>query len=179
MFAALAEISAITATLHAAAPSATGGPAPLLAFLEGIGAMEMMLVAVIGLLLFGGKGLPDMARTVGKVIREFKKATQGVEDEVRRVMHEEPEPARPARPPRPRARPQALPASPAAPASPSALTPTPTPAPSSVSRAEPESIAPGAAAGAPPPTSPVLSPSPRLAPPAPPTGPDSPPPPAA
>ena len=153
MFAALAEISAITATLHAAVPSATGGPAPLLAFLEGIGAMEMMLVAVIGLLLFGGKGLPDMARTVGKVIREFKKATQGVEEEVRRVMHEEPEPARPARPPRPRARPQALPVSPAAPASPSAPTPTP--------------------------TSPLLSPSPRLAPPAPPTGPDSPPPPAA
>lgn len=70
---------------------------PRLAFLEGIGAMEMILVAVVGLLLFGGKGLPDMARTVGKVIREFKKATQGVEEEVRRVIHDEPAPAPKAR----------------------------------------------------------------------------------
>lgn len=67
-----------------------------LAFLDGIGAMEMMLVAIVGLLLFGGKGLPDMARTAGRMIREFKKATQGVEEEVRRVIHEQPTP--PARP---------------------------------------------------------------------------------
>ncbi len=57
--------------------------------------MEMALVAVIGLLLFGGKGLPDMARTFGKVIREFKKASSAVENEVRRAIEDEPEaPAR-------------------------------------------------------------------------------------
>jgi sec-independent protein translocase protein TatA len=78
-------------------------PAPAIAFLEGIGAMEMMLVAVIGLLLFGGKGLPDMARTLGKVVREFKKATANVEQEVQRVMNEEPSP--PSAKPRPRTRP--------------------------------------------------------------------------
>lgn len=71
-------------------------PHPVLGFLEGIGTMEMMLVAVIGLLLFGGKGLPDMARTFGKVLREFKKASASVEDEVKRVMNEEPAPPRPA-----------------------------------------------------------------------------------
>ena len=85
-------------------------PPPALAFLEGLGAGEMLLVAIIGLLLFGGKGLPDMARTLGKVIREFKKATQGVEDEVRRVMDEES-----ATPPRPKPKPRPLPA-PVAPA---------------------------------------------------------------
>ncbi len=95
-------------------------PAPALAFLDGIGAMEMMLVAVIGLLLFGGKGLPDMARTVGKVVREFKKATQGVENEVRRVMHEEPAP-----PPRPRPKPRPPLASAALPAPPPAPPPSP------------------------------------------------------
>ncbi len=72
-----------------------------LAFIQGIGAMEMMLIAVIGLLLFGGKGLPDMARTFGKIIREFKKASSSVEAEVKRVMNEEPDdrppPARPKR----------------------------------------------------------------------------------
>ncbi len=76
-----------------------------LAFLEGLGAGEMVLVAIIGLLLFGGKGLPDMARTLGRVMREFKKATQGVEDEVRRVMDEES-----ATPPRPHPKPRPLPA---------------------------------------------------------------------
>jgi sec-independent protein translocase protein TatA len=75
-------------------------PPPALAFIEGIGAMEMMLVAVIGLLLFGGKGLPDMARTFGKIVREFKKASSSVEAEVKRVMNEEPD-AHPA-PPRPK-----------------------------------------------------------------------------
>lgn len=68
---------------------------PFFGFLEGIGTMEMMLVAVIGLLLFGGKGLPDMARTFGKVLREFKKASANVEDEVKRVMNEDPPLPRP------------------------------------------------------------------------------------
>lgn len=82
-------------------------PFATLAFIEGIGGMEMMLVAVIGLLLFGGKGLPDMARTIGKAMREFKKATANIETEVKRVMEEEtvtppaPRPAPPASIPRP------------------------------------------------------------------------------
>ncbi len=73
---------------------------PALAFIQGLGAMEVMLIAVIGLLLFGGKGLPDMARTFGKIIREFKKASSSVEAEVKRVMNEEPD-NRPS-PPRPK-----------------------------------------------------------------------------
>ena len=52
--------------------------------------MEMMLVFVVGLLLFGGKGLPDMARTLGKAIREFKKATSNVEEQFKRVLDEPP-----------------------------------------------------------------------------------------
>ena len=168
MLAPLAETSAITSHFSAALPSAAAGAVRMFAFLEGIGAMEMMLVAIIGLLLFGGKGLPDMARTVGKVIREFKKATQGVEDEVRRVMHEEPEPARPARPPRPRPRPQALAASPAPQP---ALTPTP--APTSVPRSDSSSGGTGGGGdGSPAPSSPSFAPPPRVAPPSPPAGSD-------
>jgi sec-independent protein translocase protein TatA len=127
--------------------AATLPAAPALAFLEGIGAMEMVLVAVVGLLLFGGKGLPDMARTLGKVVREFKKATANVENEVRRVMNEEPEPPRrrPAPPPPEPAGPgsagpgsagpgsagfqPALPPSPAEPPSPPAEPPSPPPEP--------------------------------------------------
>lgn len=92
----------------ASALAALSSP-PALAFLEGIGAMEMMLVAVIGLLLFGGKGLPDMARTLGKVVREFKKASANVEEEVKRVMNEEPAPA-----PKPKPRPRPISATPSA-----------------------------------------------------------------
>ena len=91
-------------------------PAPTFAFLEGIGAMEMMLVGIIGLLLFGGRGLPDMARTLGKVIREFKKASANVEEEVKRVMNEEPAPA-----PKPRSPPQTVSLPPAAATPPAAL----------------------------------------------------------
>lgn len=79
-----------------------------LSIIEGIGAMEMLLVAVIGLLLFGGKGLPDMARTFGKIVREFKKASSSVEAEVKRVMNEEPD-DRPALPRPRRTAPSALP----------------------------------------------------------------------
>lgn len=110
--------------------AASSGLAPALAFLDGIGAMEMMLVAVVGLLLFGGKGLPDMARTLGRVVREFKKASASVEQEVKRVMDEEP--AAPSRPKPRYTKPVALPAEPSAPpVSPPARDLPPPPAPPS------------------------------------------------
>lgn len=42
---------------------------------------EMMIVAIIALLLFG-KRLPEVARSLGKGIVEFKKGVRGIEDEV-------------------------------------------------------------------------------------------------
>ncbi len=45
----------------------------MLAFLQGIGAPELIIILVILLLLFGAKKLPEMARSVGKSTREFKK----------------------------------------------------------------------------------------------------------
>lgn len=111
---------------------------PALGFIDSIGGMELMLVAFVGLLLFGGKGLPEMARTFGKALREFKKATANVENEVKRVMNEEPEPRPRPRPrpaaPRPLSAPKTEPAAPAdtppasAPASPTGDDPAPAPA---------------------------------------------------
>jgi len=73
----------------------------------------MMLVFVIGLLLFGGKGLPDIARTVGKALREFKKATANVEEQFKQAMEDTPPPP----PPRPTPRfPATPPVPPPAPA---------------------------------------------------------------
>jgi sec-independent protein translocase protein TatA len=65
-----------------------------LAFIEGIGGPELMMIMFIILLLFGANRLPELARGLGKSVREFKKAASGVEEEVRRAMEEEP--AKPA-----------------------------------------------------------------------------------
>jgi len=61
-----------------------------LAFIEGIGGPELMMIMFVVLLLFGANRLPELARGIGKSVREFKKAASGVEDEVRRAMEEEP-----------------------------------------------------------------------------------------
>ena len=60
-----------------------------LAFIDGVGAPEMMLIFVIVLVLFGGKKLPEFARGLGKSIREFKKAAAGVEEEFKRALEED------------------------------------------------------------------------------------------
>lgn len=67
-----------------------------LAFIEGLGGPEMLMIMFIILLLFGANRLPELAKGIGKSVREFKKAASGVEEEVRRAMEEEP--AQPAAP---------------------------------------------------------------------------------
>lgn len=62
------------------------------AFIEGIGGPELLMIMFIVLLLFGANRLPDLARGLGRAAREFKKATSGVEQEVRRAMEEPPPP---------------------------------------------------------------------------------------
>lgn len=54
---------------------------PILAFFGAPGAMEMMVVGVIALLLFG-KRLPEVARSLGKGLVEFKKGIRGIEEDV-------------------------------------------------------------------------------------------------
>ncbi|SFI36049.1 Sec-independent protein translocase subunit TatA/TatB [Planctomicrobium piriforme] len=48
----------------------------------GIGPPEMIVLGIIALLLFG-KRLPEVARSLGKGIVEFKKGVSGIEDDVR------------------------------------------------------------------------------------------------
>ena len=43
---------------------------------KGIGTTELIIIAVILLILFGGKKLPELARGVADSIREFKKASK-------------------------------------------------------------------------------------------------------
>jgi TatA/E family protein of Tat protein translocase len=64
-------------------------PAHALAFMEGLGTPEMMLIFVVVLVLFGGNKLPEFARGLGKSMREFKKAASGVEEEFKRAMEDD------------------------------------------------------------------------------------------
>ena len=59
-------------------------------FIDGIGGSELVLIMFIVLLLFGANRLPELARGLGKSVREFKKAASGVEEEVRRALEETP-----------------------------------------------------------------------------------------
>jgi sec-independent protein translocase protein TatA len=60
------------------------------------GPAEMLVIGVFALLVFGPQKLPEMARSVGRAIREFKKATGELSRELQ-VGLDEPKPkAKPA-----------------------------------------------------------------------------------
>ena len=73
---------------------------PLFGF--SLGAQEMLLLLLIGVLLFGRK-LPEVGRYLGKGIVEFKKGIKGLEDEfdpsASVPARQEPLPLEPPRPP--------------------------------------------------------------------------------
>ena len=50
----------------------------------GIGSAEINVVGLIALLLFG-KRLPEVMRSLGSGVSEFKKGVSGIEEKVRRV----------------------------------------------------------------------------------------------
>lgn len=49
-------------------------------FLNQIGIPEIIMILGLALLLFGPKKLPEIGRSIGKGIREFKKGTSGLMD---------------------------------------------------------------------------------------------------
>ena len=53
----------------------------LLGFLGGLGTGEIIILVLVILLLFGAKRIPDLARGLGKGIKEFKDARNGVDSE--------------------------------------------------------------------------------------------------
>ena len=77
----------------------------LFAVIGDVGGGELILIFLVVLMLFGGEKMPELARGVGKTLREIKKATAGVEEQIKQAM---------AEPPPPKARPAAAPSLPPA-----------------------------------------------------------------
>ena len=50
----------------------------------GLGTGEIVLILLIILIFFGAKKIPDLAQGLGKGLREFRKATRDIQDEVER-----------------------------------------------------------------------------------------------
>ena len=50
-------------------------------FLGWLGGQEVIIIAIIVLLLFGGRKIPELMKGLGGGIKEFKKATKEDEDE--------------------------------------------------------------------------------------------------
>jgi TatA/E family protein of Tat protein translocase len=55
----------------------------------GIGFQEMLLILVVVLIFFGPKRLPDLAKSLGKGLAEFKKASEEVKKGIDDAMKEE------------------------------------------------------------------------------------------
>ena len=54
----------------------------------GLGGMEVFLILLAALIIFGPQKLPELGRSLGKAIREFKSAGSQIQDEITKVTDE-------------------------------------------------------------------------------------------
>jgi sec-independent protein translocase protein TatA len=54
-----------------------------------LGATEIIIIAFIVLLLFGGKKIPELMKGIGKGVRSFKDGVKGIEDEIKETSDSE------------------------------------------------------------------------------------------
>ena len=57
-----------------------------LGFLQNIGGGSLILIILVSLLLFGAKRIPELARGLGRGIREFKDATKDIQNDLEEGM---------------------------------------------------------------------------------------------
>lgn len=65
-----------------------------------IGPQELILILIVALVVVGPQRLPELGRTIGRVLREFRKIQTDVKDTIRFDLNDDPEPyVRPRRSP--------------------------------------------------------------------------------
>ncbi len=52
-------------------------------FLGLLGTGEIIIIAIIVLLLFGGKKIPELMKGIGKGVKNFKDGVKGLEDDIK------------------------------------------------------------------------------------------------
>lgn len=60
----------------------------IILFLDSLGGGELMVIMLFILIFFGSSKIPDLARGLGRGIREFKDAMQGIQTEIKQGMNE-------------------------------------------------------------------------------------------
>lgn len=53
-----------------------------LLFLGNLGTGEIIIIAIVVLLLFGGKKIPELMKGLGKGVKNFKEGVKGIEDDI-------------------------------------------------------------------------------------------------
>lgn len=67
-----------------------------------IGPQELILILIVALVVVGPQRLPELGRTIGKALREFRKIQDDVKDTIKFDLNDEPEPyVRPKKTPTP------------------------------------------------------------------------------
>ena len=54
-----------------------------LLFIGNLGTGEIIIIAIIVLLLFGGKKIPELMKGIGKGVKNFKDGVRGLEDDIK------------------------------------------------------------------------------------------------
>jgi sec-independent protein translocase protein TatA len=57
--------------------------------LSNIGVPGLILILVVALVIFGPNKLPEIGRAFGKSLREFKKATEGIAEDMKEEIKED------------------------------------------------------------------------------------------
>lgn len=54
-----------------------------LLFIGNLGTGEIVIIAIIVLLLFGGKKIPELMKGIGKGVKNFKDGVKGLEEDIK------------------------------------------------------------------------------------------------
>jgi len=60
----------------------------------GLGAPEIIAILLIALVIFGPKKLPELGKSLGQGIREFRRGSQGIREELESSFKDDPAPNR-------------------------------------------------------------------------------------